>query len=297
MKSLADMICKSNDPEFADIRSLLVLPDANHSSQEMCSKFDRYILHRELSDAVSQEVRRREVEGTPLPILSQPRPAKDGWLEIHSEFGRIGVLWKGEAPNNLIFVADNYSSSKSGMFVFSVSVSPLGLISIDGDTPRYRNLGRGEMHVIGGFEVALAIINSPRTATVERVSPRMGVGYMRSAQRGVPMFSFNSVKLNRPPTSIQRHETQGRECQYSVRAHNVRGHWRLYVPKDDFAYWVWIDGYVAGNHDLGFVVKEHHVTASSQSTRKGFIVPNGPGIAGKRVPASRGSYDGHGKAA
>lgn len=141
------------------------------------------------------------------------------------------------------------------------------------------------------FGMLCAIINSPRSATRERVVMRSGtpearLARLRRGQRGYPVFSFNRITLKRPETSLQRGDVLVTCPQTSKRGHWVIGHWRL-IDGNPEPYWTWVESHTRGEESLGFVSHERHVEISDDGLhlRRGFVIPGAPGAPGVRVSA------------
>ncbi len=122
----------------------------------------------------------------------------------------------------------------------------------------------------------------------------------RKALGRVPFFSYNYVTLPVPGDPCFRGEVlPGDGTGSHQRRHWRHGYWRLQdaraVDGELVPFWVWVEGYEAGNEDLGRIVKERHVTVDVAGVidgpvfRRGYRMPDFEGRKGQRIKATKES--------
>lgn len=281
MRTFADKIvaCTTIDPVISKLRDLLVRPSTNHSTEVPRAFFDRYVVQNSDhvfidSSLMSDDEYLRMVSFGRLPHANM-------WMEWRwrSAEGttQIGVVVRDgiEAHAFLSYIDIPQAVMHIGSF------SPVTMKVIVSRHRHDLNLAANQ------FSVLLAAITSSRAATTERVISGNAVSHLatlRKFQRGAPVFSHNLVNLILPETSSQNHSTKRGPYQGTVRAHNVRGHWRL-ILGDGAAYFTWVDGHVAGNMERGFVSKTHVMKIDAAAIRNGYAVPRHTGKRRDRVRA------------
>jgi hypothetical protein len=114
---------------------------------------------------------------------------------------------------------------------------------------------------------------------------------MRRAQKGVPFFSFNRVKLIRPQTSIMRGDVAESHSFCGRRSHTRIGHWALYERSGE-PHWTWKRSATVRGALLGFIVKERRLVISDRPfVRRGYLSPSFVGYDGQRVAARLATPD------
>ena len=218
----------------------------------------------------------------PLPVF---------WMET----GHYGWLFDGDA-----IVAFGRTSAGIVQSIGGVSFSALSdlngevFVHYPNSLPRpvYTDHHRFAMLAMAVVPILLALINSPRSVTRERVRPahlssEQRLARQHRSQRGYPMYSFNRVTLKRPDNSLQSSDVLMCGAQTSKRGHWVIGHWRL-IDGAAEPYWTWVDAHKRGDEEMGFVAHERHIKIAPGSfgARRGFVIPTVLGEAGGRLPAS-----------
>lgn len=291
MKHLADRLVKSplaHDVEARRVAALIKRPAENHTDQ-LTPMVERFVF----AESDLAELGRTAVKCDREALFSglkAPMPLM--WIEVAD----IGFLVR----NGWVTLFN-----KNGKIVHSVCRLHIQGLTVSGAQlvhfeSHCSNLSRDQAALTKVkasftiFATMCALINSPRSATVERItrkemrSHEQKVFAMRRAQRGAPVYSFNRITINRPETSLQRGEVVNCGPQTSKRGHYVIGHWRLLDGKAE-PYWVWIESHPRGDETLGFVAHERHVKIEPGSfgSRRGFELPTFPGASGQRIKAQR----------
>ncbi|MBU2963340.1 hypothetical protein KO516_21440 [Citreicella sp. C3M06] len=289
--SLADRLIKNRHPsdEWAgDLAARLSMPAENHSPQ-WHPMVERFVFD---DDGALPFVLTLSSDEHQAAMDNLRVPMNEFWLETPQS----GYHCAGDDVT--IYVRDRGLVLSVGGFKISdvrkrggVGMSFYNPPNLEASLEDPERLAAMEVG-ISSFAIFCALINSPRSATCERIIPRADtqdqrILNRRKAQRGCPVYSFNRVRMIRPGTSRQSSTVLCGE-QTSKRGHWVVGHWRL-VDKNMEPYWTWVASHKRGDDAQGFIAHERHISIAPESfeTRRGFVIPHIIGKPGQRVEAQR----------
>lgn len=293
-KSVADKLVKSPDHNCwmaVKVSELLRRPKKNHTDF-YTPMIERFVFDGQQVQCLNDACINLSRNSKDALFASLKLPMHSFWME----FGQSGYYVSGET------VTLFNGSGKKVPALASASVSQIMAAGPGTDFTAIFRPDDGRfwdciLDDVGGhfrmFAALCAAINSPRSATTERVRRVGGSTVERKAvsrrgQRGYPIFSFNRVNIHRPDTSSQKSEVLLSGVQTSKRGHWVIGHWRL-IDGNAEPYWTWVESHKRGDDGLGFIAHERLVDLAPGSfgVRRGFSIPAMPGSAGSKIEAVR----------
>lgn len=297
MRTLADKCVSGPWPagfevDFRLLSGRLSVPSANHVPIDFSGVCERYVFDgitdEEIDQCFADENIREYLVNVPVSFPNNPC-----WIECNRRYGffierdywRYGYRIRAVLSRKGAFY---------GIVYYEYNINEDILYIVDKNNNAIDKATSKNAIFFKLLLLLMVVLNTPHAATVERVrmlddgrTAAERASIRRRAQRYGGVFSFNRVTLNPLAASIMRGDLRvNKGSGASVRAHKVRGHWRL-IQKCESPYFVWVEEFEQGSRELGYVAKERHVQISEGTVRKGFVVPQQAGAPGVRLPAVR----------
>lgn len=321
MRLIADRIIampKTRDPDLDRARDMLRLPAPNHAGTILDRDrpmVDRYVFNEAAIDAIIALLNTKKARIDAIRTARPPcvpcwveAPSWGmGWLiETDGEGSKItgfGLLHRVLNQHHIFphyyfsFDFNNDGANEallirtSPLLGKTIQITAGGVAEEDYDS-----------EAISMPLYLCAVLTSSRFAIARRVLTR-DTGEARLLRRRkalgrVPFFSYNYVTLPVPGDPCFRGEVlPGDGTGSHQRRHWRHGYWRLQdaraVDGELIPFWIWVEGYEAGNEDLGHIVKERHVTVDGAGVidghvfRRGYRMPDFEGRKGQRIKATK----------